>query len=112
MGAKLRISNETGACFGKINTKVGEKELNSKKNVVSQHTLRGHVQCFLSFSQNCEAAAVLTYDDEIVVLLSTLNEQVFAAEELFFGDGGIGVGELLLVDAQGSALREFTDFAL
>ena len=49
MGAKLRISNETGACFGKINTKGGEKELNSKKNVVSQHMLRGHVLCFYRF---------------------------------------------------------------
>ena len=51
-------------------------------------------------------------DEEVVVLLTTLCEDVFAVEQVGCADGGVLVGEFFLVDAHAAALRHLLHFAL
>ena len=54
----------------------------------------------------------LFHDDKEIFLLALLCQDVFAIEQIGLGDFAVEGGELLLVDADASALRELAHFAL
>ena len=57
-------------------------------------------------------SATLSSDQEVVVLLASLDEEVAVGDELSCGDQIIGRSYLLLVDAEASCSDELTKFAL